>query len=127
MTGAFDDDPDSRPGEQTENPGDGAGPRLRYAPNPKHKEPWQRGRRGSMCPTDISEEQAQQLLTGSELVGEKRYAVHDGRPYCAQDDGIGNWHGYPVGWKEVPSALRTKWVKKEKRVKKRDIDRYWEG
>ena len=25
---------------------------LIYEPNPKHKEPWQRGARGSLCPRD---------------------------------------------------------------------------
>ena len=45
----------------------------------------------------------------------------------AQDDGNGGWHGYPIGWKEVPSSLRTRWQKREKRVSKREIDRYWEG
>src|SRR4051812_4103726 len=99
--------------------------RLRYVPNPKHEEPWQRGRRGSLCPREIGRDLAQRLLDGSELLGEKRYAVREGRAYCAQQDGAGGWHGYPVGWKEVPSKLRTRWEKKEKRVKKRDIDRYW--
>jgi hypothetical protein len=73
------------------------------------------------------QEQAQQLLNASVLVGQKRYAVQEGRPYCAQDDGIGGWHGYPVGWKEVPATLRITWEKREHRVRKRDIDRYWEG
>lgn len=27
-------------------------PSLTYEPNPKHKEPWQRGARGSLCPRD---------------------------------------------------------------------------
>jgi hypothetical protein len=127
MSGPVDDTATSRTAEPPANPVDGPEARLRYVPNPKHKEPWQRGRRGSVCPETISEEEAQQLLAGSELIGQKRYAVHEGRAYCAQDDGIGGWHGYPVGWKEVPSRLRTRWEKREKRVKKRDIDRYWEG
>jgi len=29
---------------------------LNYVPNPKHKEPWQRGRRGSLCPREIDGE-----------------------------------------------------------------------
>ncbi len=127
MSGPVDDLPPPRvvepPTHADERPED----RLRYAPNPKHKEPWQRGRRGSICPREISEEQAQQLLNDSVLVDQKRYAVHEGRPYCAQDDGIGGWHGYPIGWKEVPTALRTRWQKRENRVRKRDIDRFWEG
>lgn len=61
------------------------------------------------------------------LVGQKRFAVLDGRAFCAQDDGIGGWHGYPVGWKEVPSRLRTRWEKRENRVRKKDIDRFWDA
>ena len=127
MSGPVDDLPAPPGGQSPPDRVGGAELGLRYAPNPKHKEPWQRGRRGSVCPREITEQQAQQLLNGSELIGEKRYAVHEGRPYCAQDDGIGGWHGYPVGWKEVPAALRTRWEKHERRVRKRDIDRYWEG
>ena len=100
---------------------------LNYVANPKHKEPWQSGRRGSLCPREIDRELAQRLLNESEPIGEKRYAVHQGRPYCAQSDGAGGWHGYPIGWKEVPARLRRQWVNVEKRVLKRDIDRYWSG
>jgi hypothetical protein len=28
------------------------GPALTYEPNPKHKEPWQRGARGTLCPRE---------------------------------------------------------------------------
>ena len=126
MSGPVDDVPAPRRVEPPPSPDQEAEERVRYVPNPKHKEPWQRGRRGSICPREISQEQAQQLLDDSMLVDEKRFAVHEGRPFCAQDDGAGGWHGDPVGWKEVPSKLRTRWEKKEKKVKKRDIDRYWE-
>ena len=40
---------------------------MRYESNPKHKEPWQRGRRGTLCPSDIDQAIARQLLEGSEL------------------------------------------------------------
>ena len=42
------------------------------------------------------------LLNASETDGAKRYAVHEGKAYCAQEDGRGAWHGYPVGWVDVP-------------------------
>ena len=98
---------------------------LRYVPNPKHKEPWQRGRRGSLCPPDVSLEQAQALLERSVPDGEKRYAVHEGRAFCAQVDRQGAWHGYPEGWRYVPPKLRRDWVR-TRQVTKREIDRFWE-
>ena len=126
MIDPVDEDPAAQRGEPFANPAGGAEKHLVYVPNPKHKEPWQRGRRGSVCPTEITPEQAQQLLNDSELVDQKRYSVHE-EGHFAQDDGSGGWHGYPVGWKGVPSKLRTRWQKRENRVRKRDIDRYWEG
>ena len=93
--------------------------------NVKHREPWQRGRRGTLCPKDINEEMAQVLLQDSEAVGAKRYALHEGRAYCAQEHRPGLWHGYPVGWVAVPIELRQKW-KGEHLVRKSDIRRNWD-
>ena len=93
--------------------------------NVKHREPWQRGRRGSLCPKDIDERTAQGMLQGSDVVGTKRYAVRDGRAYCAQEHRPGLWHGYPLGWAAVPFQLRQKW-KSEGLVRRRDIRRNWD-
>jgi hypothetical protein len=49
-----------------------------YQGNRKQKEPWQRGRRGSLC-GPVDEALAAQLLADSVLVDEKRFATHDGR------------------------------------------------
>jgi len=97
---------------------------MDYESNPKHSEPWQRGRRGSLCPKDVRPI-AEELLAGSELDGGKRFAVHDGRAYCAQEHRHGVWHGYPVGWKAVPSELRARW-RDENLVRNRDIKHYWD-
>ena len=97
---------------------------MHYESNCKHKEPWQRGRRGTLCPRDVDRTIAEQLLADSELEGGKRYAAHDGRAYCAQQHLPDLWHGYPVGWREVPEKFRRKWLK-EGRVRKRDINRHW--
>ena len=51
---------------------------MRYESNPKHSDPWQRGRRGARCPRDIDSVRAQQLLSASEVSGKKRYAVSEG-------------------------------------------------
>jgi hypothetical protein len=66
-----------------------------------------------LCPQSLGSKTPQQLLNSSEPVGDKRYAIHDGKAFCAQQDGCGNWHGYPVGWKEVPFQLQKKWMKEE--------------
>ena len=98
---------------------------MRYEPNPKHKEPWQRGRRGSPCPA-FEREMVVKLLRGSVVEGGKRYACHEGRAYCAREHAEGRWHGYPVGWKEVPTSLSRKW-REEGLVRRSDIRKHWEG
>lgn len=102
-----------------------ADPVMHYEPNAKPKEPWQRGRRGSLCPTDVDLERAHQLLESSELVDGSRYAVHDGRAYCAQGDDTHGWHGYPIGWKDTPETLRWKWLRAG-RLRRTDIRRHWD-
>ena len=99
---------------------------MRYEGNPKHKQPWQRGRRGSLCPGSIDREKAQELLSTGGPGGGKLYAVHEGRAYCAQRHGDDSWHGYPVGWVEVPASLRRAWIKAG-RLQRRDVKRRWNG
>lgn len=98
---------------------------MRYEGNPKHKEPWQRGRRGSLCPNEIDLKLAQTLLTQSEVSGRKRFAAQDGKAYCAREHRDGLWHGYPVGWSEVPPAVRNLLIEKGK-VTQREIKRNWD-
>lgn len=100
---------------------------LVYVGNPKHKEPWIGGRRGSLCPKDITIEQAQALLNRSILYGKKRYAVDgQGRPFCAQASELkhGRWHGYPVKWREVPVEVQ-KSLKQKNLVSTKQFKRYW--
>lgn len=98
---------------------------MRYEGNLKHKEPWQRGRRGALCPKEITSEIAQRLLTESELADDTRYAAYEGKAYCARQHGADVWHGYPVGWVRVPERLRRKWLD-EQRVRRRDIKTHWD-
>ena len=98
--------------------------RLRYQPNRKHKEPWQPGRRGSLCPRDIGLGRARQMLQDSIADGRQRYAVDGGRPFEGHDDGTGAWHGYPVGWVEVPADVLNQF-RGLGLVKRHDIQRYW--
>ena len=98
---------------------------MRYESNPKHKDPRQPGCRGTLCPKEVDLSIARQLLEGSELEGGKRYAVHEGRAYCAQQHRPDLWHGYPIGWEDVPEHLRRRWLR-EGRVRRRDIKRHWQ-
>lgn len=98
---------------------------MEYESNPKHSDPWQCGQRGSLCPKEVKPHAAK-LLAGSEPIGKQRFAIYDGRAYCAREHREGVWHGYPVGWMEVPAELRNRW-KRTGYVSKRDIERYWEG
>ena len=99
---------------------------LNYVSNPKHKEPWQRGRKGVLCPS-WSHKIAQALLAESEVhpnTNKKaRYATHDGLAFEAYPDNRGGWHGYPVGWHEVPDKIRNKWLR-EKRIQRRHVRKY---
>lgn len=97
---------------------------MRYESNPKHSEPWQRGRRGTLCPPDVRP-LAQELLDASVMVGTKRYATHRGMAYCAQGNQADVWHGYPIGWKYVPYELRRDW-RRNREVTGRDIRRHWD-
>lgn len=97
---------------------------LRYEPNPKHKEPWQRGRRGSMCPHSID---PQELLDGSVFDSSnpgKRYATDGCRPYCAQAHREDTWHGYPEQWRDVPAKIWRQWLR-EAVVTKKCLKEHW--
>jgi len=98
-----------------------------YEGNPKHKAPWQSGRKGSLCPQDISLERAQELLHASVVEGRRRYAVDKGRAFCAQQHDVAKnrWHGYPTSWKDVPAAVRRQFMEAGV-VTSREIKRYWE-
>lgn len=111
--------------EQQDQPSESEEHTLVYESNPKHSEPWQHGRKGSICDMEVRP-YAQSLLLESELDGEKRYAVFEGRPYCAQEHRLGVWHGYPVGWMEVPPRLQRLW-KQAGKVTKRQLKQNWES
>lgn len=106
-------------------PARSAGP-VTYEENEKHCNPAQRGQRGSLCPREIDDGLADQLLQGSVLDGQTRYATHGGRAYKAAQHRPGKWHGWPVGWVEVPQPIKQQFLK-QKLVKKRDTRRFWES
>lgn len=98
-----------------------------YEGNPKHKAPWQPGRKGSLCPKDVELARARELLQSSLPEGKQRYAVDQGRAFCAQqhDPAKNRWHGYPIPWREVPASVRRR-LRESGAVNPRDIKRYWE-
>jgi len=98
---------------------------MRYRSNSKHSEPWQRGRKGSLCAPQIRP-LAQTLLEQSLQVGDKRYALHEGKAYCGQAEAEDVWHGYPVGWMEVPEPVIRQWIT-EGRLTRRQVKRHWEN
>ena len=96
-----------------------------YESNPKHSEPWQPGKKGGICEQAVRP-LAAALLAASELDGNKRFAVYDGMAYCAQEQRPGVWHGYPVGWIDVPDHIKKKW-KHAQLVTKGQLKKYRES
>jgi hypothetical protein len=102
----------------------GAEDRLQYEPNPKHKEPWQRGARGSLCPPDVD---ATALLAASVTDPKqpgKRFATDGRRAYCGHEHSPGCWHGFPVEWRQVPAKVRNDWLAAGL-VNRRDVKAFW--
>jgi hypothetical protein len=97
---------------------------LVYESNPKHRDPWQTGKKGSLCEPDVRPH-AERLLQDSIVWDEQRYAIYEGKAFCAQEHLPRRWHGYPVGWKEVPAKLVRRLIE-EGRLTKRDRKKYWE-
>ena len=77
------DEPDTTGGHaESESAENQAQDELVYQSNPKHSDPWQTGKRGSLCEPEVRP-LAAGLLLASVIWKEKRYAVHQGRAYCA--------------------------------------------
>lgn len=101
---------------------------LRYEPNPKHKEPWQPGKKGTLCPppAELSLTIAARMLRDSVLDGTKRYGHHAGKAFAAQEHLAGCWHGYPAGGVEVPASIRQTWLSSTQ-IRKQDLKRHWKS
>ncbi len=44
----------------------------------------------------------------------------------AQEHSPSRWHGYPVGWVEVPSKLARQWIR-DGALTNHDRKKYWEA
>lgn len=87
-----------------------------YQGIPKHKHPWEQGRRGTLCPPDAD---GPALFSDSipDPDNARRVYATDGHcAYCAMpsnvvtDDGHDVWHGFPVTWQRVPWKVQRAWV-----------------
>jgi hypothetical protein len=110
-------------------PAEAAGPAsgkqsLRYEPNAKHKEPWQRGARGSLCPPDVDAAALLEASVADPKHPGKRFATDGRRAYCGHEHAPGVWHGFPVEWRRVPATIRNDWLAGN-RVRKRDVKELW--
>ena len=112
---------DSEPASDKESTQD----ELIYESNPKHSDPWQIGKRGSLCEPQVRPLAGDLLHTSVSWEG-KRYAVYQGRAYCAQEHLPNRWHGCPVGWVEVPPKLVRQWVQAGN-LTNHDRKKYWEA
>ena len=89
----------------------------RYVSNPRHKQPWQPGARGTLCPPGVSGAELFATATADVTRPGKRYGTDGERAYCAhpnvKNPGEGQevvWHGFPVPWSAVPVVIQLKWV-----------------
>jgi len=73
----------------------------------KHKRP---GGWGSLCPGQMSEQEAQSLLDSGVQVDDAIYNVED--EYCYrsfqhdESDGTEYWHGHPIPWTRLPTSAK---------------------
>jgi len=78
---------------------------------------------GSLClETDIA--RAQTLLDTSLPDKKHRYATDGERAFAGMEHAPNEWHGWPIGWKEVPEPLRRQW-EHAGTVKRRHFARHW--
>lgn len=95
-------------------------------PNPKHKDPWQRGQRGALC-GNVDGPDLFATATPDPSNPNRRWATDGRHFYSAQSarhpDAQGDlaWHGYPVGALEVPASVMRSWV--EQSVVRRRVSR----
>lgn len=89
-----------------------------YAANPRHKQPWQVGARGTLCPPDVDGPALFESATTDPRSPGKRYNTDGERAYCAHPDiknspdttQVVTWHGFPVSWRDVPTTVQRQWI-----------------
>lgn len=86
-----------------------------YVSNPRHKQPWQPGARGTLCPSDVDGAKLFQSATADPKNPCKRYNTDGENAYCAHPDRKDlladvSWHGFPVNWREVPTSVQRQWI-----------------
>jgi hypothetical protein len=89
-----------------------------YVPNPRHKQPWQPGARGTLCPKGVDGAALLKTATADPNHPNKRYNTDGECAYCAHSssrnvaDGEQEvvWHGFPINWRDVPAAVQRQWI-----------------
>jgi hypothetical protein len=83
-------------------------PGLVYQESRKHCEPRTAAIKGTRCPL-WSKPIAQTLLNQSVAEGDNRYATAQGYAFIGRPTNDGIWHGHPIGWEDVPVAIKDDW------------------
>jgi hypothetical protein len=87
-----------------------------YEGIPKHKEPWIRGARGSLCPKGVDGVPLFEEAVPDPKKPGKRYATDGTNAYCAHSSNVATptggtfWHGFPYEWRKVPAAVQRQWI-----------------
>ncbi len=88
-----------------------------YRPSPRHKQPWQPGARGTLCPPEVDGPVLFATSVADPARPGKRYNTDGVHAYCAhpstKQTAAGDtveWHGFPVEWRTVPIAIQRTWV-----------------
>lgn len=104
---------------------------VTYRAKEKHKEPWQPGRKGTLCTLGLDPDAhaellrfAAQLVADGAECGPVRYNHFRGRAYAARRRTDGSWYGYPVGFREVPQPIWRRWVA-EGALRRAEVQRWW--
>lgn len=114
-----------------------------YRGSPKHKNRPALGAKGTLCPEwthseptrldndpfthDWSQTAAHRLFQDAtpHPDGLQRcYATERSIAFEAKPSNDGTWHGYPIPWESVPSAIVDQWLA-EGTISKRDVKKYW--
>jgi hypothetical protein len=98
-----------------------------YVASPRHKQPWQPGARGTLCPAGVDGVELFRTATANPNNPRKRYNTDGEQAYCAHpsvknlddDEQDVMWHGFPIEWRAVPPAVQRIWIEEGRITKLR--------
>jgi hypothetical protein len=89
---------------------------LAYEGNPRHRDPWQQGARGSRCPKGANGPDLLSQSVPDPKNSRRRFATDGADAFQAKPTNTTNaegdevWHGFPVNWNMVPIPIRRQWI-----------------